>query len=393
MPEPSPPCLCMPHQSSTQVSVFPRASQLTSEDDAGDVAGVTVQVLWMLFERPTTDAVRTGAAWTMRAWRHWSSSRGVMPMPLVHARLPRSRVTGRGLTSLDPVEQLNPLLWTARSIYGGAYLTVYQWYACVRALSRSHVLLPGDQGASDMFVEADKGAMTMTSVDQPTDADASAVTSGGPGDHTLDSGISADVALENARWVAGLSPGSPNHPDTVDELYNILLRMAYSEAGRRGARIQLAGPELDDVAHQAAADAALSICRKVSTFRGECRFTTWAFRFVAFDVSSKVNRHHWQRASLSIDDNEWALRRPDQGNAPEDSAVVADLLAAVRRIVREELTERQRKAFEGIALLGLSVSQVAQDLDSNPNAVYKTMFDARRKVRSSLVSGGYLHSA
>ncbi|MGJ9423936.1 hypothetical protein, partial [Aeromicrobium sp. CF3.5] len=168
----------------------------------------------------------------------------------------------------------------------------------------------------------------MTSADQPTEADAYVVTAAGPGDHTLDSRVSADVAFENEQWVAGLSPGSANHPDTVGELYRILLKMAYSEARRKGARIQLAGPELDDIAHQAAADAALAICRKVSTFRGECRFTTWAYRFVAFDVSSKVNRHHWQRANVSIDDHDGVVWHTDESNAPEESAEVSDLLAA-----------------------------------------------------------------
>lgn len=206
----------------------------------------------------------------------------------------------------------------------------------------------------------------------------------------LDSRIGSDVAAENAQWVDGLDPDSFDYELTVTKLYGILLKMAYTEARRKGARIQLAGPELDDISHQAAADATLTICRKVTTFRGDCRFTTWAYKFVAFDVSSKVNRHYWQRAHVSIDDNDWALWRADQTDSPEWLAESAELGEAVQRIIREVLTERQRRAFEAIAIRGLPVSQVAAEMDSNPNAIYKTMFDARKKLRDGLTTAGFL---
>lgn len=94
-------------------------------------------------------------------------------------------------------------------------------------------------------------------------------------DVEFNSRVDVNVAFENARWVRGLSPTSADHDSTVTELYGILIKMAYAETRRKGARIQLLGPELDDVAHQAAADATLTVCRKVGTFRGDCRFTTW----------------------------------------------------------------------------------------------------------------------
>lgn len=206
----------------------------------------------------------------------------------------------------------------------------------------------------------------------------------------LNSRVDVDVAAENAKWVNGLALNAVNYEKNVNKLYGILLKMAYAEARRKGARIQLAGPELDDIAHQAAADSTLTICRKVTDFRGDCRFTTWAYKFVAYDVSSKVNRHHWQRAHVSIDENDWTAWREDGTDTPEWLAEGTDLSAAIQRIIREDFTERQQHAFESIAIRGLPVRQVAAEMNSNPNALYKMMFDARKKLRDGLVSAGYL---
>lgn len=198
------------------------------------------------------------------------------------------------------------------------------------------------------------------------------------------------VAAENAQWVHDLTSEGVEYDEAVTKLYRVLVKIGYTEARRKGARLQLTGPELDDIAHQAAADATLTICRRVRTFRGDCRFTTWAYRFVAFDVSSKVNRHFWQRANLSIEDHEWAVLATDLADAPETRAESRDLIEAVKRVFRDDLTDRQQRAFEAIAVRGVPIRQVAEDLGSNPNAIYKTMFDARQKLRQALTTAGYL---
>lgn len=204
--------------------------------------------------------------------------------------------------------------------------------------------------------------------------------------------VNAEVAAANARWVRDLTSEGDTYDHAVGSLYGTLLRMAYAEASRKGARIDLAGPELDDIAHQAAADVTMMICRKVSTFRGESRFTTWAYKFVVFDVSAKVNRHFWQRAHVSIDDNDWAAWDADGSGNPAGFAEGTDLMNAVRRIIRDDLTLRQQRAFEAIAFQGIPVSQVAAELNSNANAIYKTMFDARNKLRIGLRAAGYLEN-
>jgi RNA polymerase sigma-70 factor (ECF subfamily) len=193
---------------------------------------------------------------------------------------------------------------------------------------------------------------------------------------------------DTAEWIAGLTP--PRRPQTEARLYEFLVRVARSEVARRAGRLRLAGPELDDLAHQAAHDAMLLILRKLDTFRGESRFTTWAYRFVIFEVSGKVARHFWSDADEPLEPEHWE-RLPDRfGFSPEEAVESADLLAAVRKAVEQELTDRQREVFVALVLNGVPADVLAPRLGTNRNALYKVMFDARRKIRRFLVTHGHV---
>ncbi|MDQ6778322.1 MAG: sigma-70 family RNA polymerase sigma factor, partial [Actinomycetota bacterium] len=153
---------------------------------------------------------------------------------------------------------------------------------------------------------------------------------------------------------------------------------------------RIAGAELDDLAHQAASDALLAIDAKLDGFRGESRFTTWAYRFVVFEVSNKVGRHFWRHPTATLDSEDWE-RLPDRfGLDPADRAEWGDMLSALRQAVDENLSDRQRRVFVAIVLKGIPLDVLVAELDTNRNAIYKTMFDARRKLRAALVAIGHL---
>ena len=131
------------------------------------------------------------------------------------------------------------------------------------------------------------------------------------------------------------------------------MRIARGEVGRRGPRLRITGPELDDLAFQAAADALLAITGKIGQFRGESRFTTWAYKFVIFEVSAKIGRHFWRHPVVPMDAEDWE-RLPDRfGFDPAQEAEYQDLLAVLRRAVSTELTARQRAVFVAIVLNGV----------------------------------------
>ena len=155
-------------------------------------------------------------------------------------------------------------------------------------------------------------------------------------------------------------------------------------------RLAISGPELDDVAHQAAADALLAITAKISQFRGESRFTTWAYKFVIFEVSAKIGRHFWRYPSVPLDAEDWERLPARFGFDPAYQAEWRDLFAALRRAVDTELTPRQREVFVAIVLNDVPLDTLVMHLGSSRNAIYQVLFDARRKLRAALVAGGYL---
>jgi len=194
---------------------------------------------------------------------------------------------------------------------------------------------------------------------------------------------------DTAHWLATLGGTGRAREQAIGRLHEMLLRVARAELSRRGGH-PVTGPELDDLAHQSADDAVVAVTAKLDQFRGESRFTTWAFKFVILEVSAKLGRHFWQRPAVSFDGEDWD-RLPDRfGMRPDEHAQQRELIAAVRRAVEQELTERQRQVFVAIVVEGVPLDALVARLGSNRNAIYKTMFDARRKLRAALAANGYL---
>ena len=195
---------------------------------------------------------------------------------------------------------------------------------------------------------------------------------------------------DSARWIRALRATGSGREAALGDLHERLLRIARSELHRRAISSRIAGPELDDLAHQAASDALLAIDAKLGTFRGESRFTTWAYKFVVFEVSHKAGRHFWRHPTVAMDSEDWE-RLPDRfGLDPSGKAEWGEMLSTLRRAVDEELTAHQRWVFVALALNGVPLDALVVKLDTNRNAIYKTMFDARRKLRAALVAHGHL---
>ena len=196
---------------------------------------------------------------------------------------------------------------------------------------------------------------------------------------------------ETAEWLRNLGGDDTEREQAYTRLHQLLLRVAHREIHRRGAQLPISGPELEDLAHQAAADALIAIVAKLDQFRSESRFTTWAYKFVIFEVSTKMSRHFWRRPTTFLDADGWD-RLPDRfGLDPAEQSQWHDLVAALRRAVEEELTPKQRKMFVAVVLNGVPLDVLVAELGTNRNAVYKTIFDARRKLRAVLVANGYVN--
>jgi RNA polymerase sigma-70 factor (ECF subfamily) len=195
---------------------------------------------------------------------------------------------------------------------------------------------------------------------------------------------------DSQRWLSVLRDDSPERERGVTELHGLLLRAARAELHRRGDRAHISGPELDDLAHQAAADAMVAILGKLGQFRGDSRFTTWAYKFVILEVSTKLGRHFWRAPTVRLAGAEWDRLSDRFGLDPAQHSEARDLIDALRRAVEQDLTPHQRRVFVAIVLDGVPLDALVVESGSNRNAIYKTMFDARGKLRTALAANGYL---
>ena len=212
------------------------------------------------------------------------------------------------------------------------------------------------------------------------------------GDHTVPKALAVPAGLdaESAEWFQALTGASRQRDAALARLHGLLVRIAQSEAARRGPRLRITGPELEDLAYQAAADALVAITGKLGQFRGESRFTTWAYKFVIFEVSAKIGRHFWRHPAVPLDAEDWDRLPAQFGVDPAHQAEWGDLFAALRRAVDTELSPRQREIFVAIVLNEVPLDTLVIHLGSSRNAIYKMLFDARRKLRAALAANGYM---
>jgi len=197
----------------------------------------------------------------------------------------------------------------------------------------------------------------------------------------------AAPAAKSDAWVSRLSGAGSDRDDAVKELHAMLLSAARFEIRRRQAAFpQVAGADLDDLAWQSADDALMSILRRLADFRGDSRFTTWACKFAIVEAGAKVRRHAWRGREIALLPASWPVVA-DGAAGPDQHAEARDLLGALREEV-QRLTARQQEVFVAIALNDVPIDVLAARLCSSRGAVYKTLHDARRKLRSGLAARG-----
>jgi RNA polymerase sigma-70 factor, ECF subfamily len=189
---------------------------------------------------------------------------------------------------------------------------------------------------------------------------------------------------ESRAWLAALRGPAAERDAALAELHDLLLRGAHFELRRRAASLaHVPLSEVDDLAMQSANDALLAILGKLDSFRGASRFTTWAYKFVLLEAGVKARRRAWHGREIKLDDDAWPVATDDRPSAHE-ALESAELLAALRDAVQTRLTPHQRAVFVALALNEVPIDVLAERLDTTRGALYKTLHDARRKLRAAL---------
>lgn len=156
---------------------------------------------------------------------------------------------------------------------------------------------------------------------------------------------------------------------------------------RRGSHPHLRGGDLDDLAHQAANDALLAILGKLDGYRGESRFTTWAYKFALLEAAVKVRRRAWQGREVPLEPEHWSVIAGRE-DSPAREAESHELLDSIGAAIETELTAHQREVLVAVALNDVPIDVLAERLNTTRGALYKTIHDARKKLRSHLADAG-----
>ncbi len=193
---------------------------------------------------------------------------------------------------------------------------------------------------------------------------------------------------DSEEWLTSLRAAGQERELAIGRLHALLLRAARFESARRRPTLpRISAQELDDLAVQAADDALLAVLARLDTFRGASRFTTWAYKFAIYETSVKLRRRAWQDREVHLEPESWDIL-PDSGTGPSQDIEHAELLAGVREGIAGALTPHQRNVLVALALNGVPIDVLADRLGTTRGALYKTLHDARRKLRAHLSDRG-----
>ncbi|MET0836880.1 MAG: RNA polymerase sigma factor [Thermoleophilaceae bacterium] len=194
---------------------------------------------------------------------------------------------------------------------------------------------------------------------------------------------------ESREWLRALRATGAERDAAVGRLHDLLLRAARFEVSRRRAALShVRGEELDDIALQAADDALVAVLAKLGDFRGASRFTTWAYKFALLESGVRLRRRAWQEREVVLEPEAWPLMA-DPGQSPQSQSETGELLQALSQAIDSCLTHHQREVLVALTLNGVPIDVLAGRLGTTRGALYKTLHDARRKLRAELAERGF----
>lgn len=204
------------------------------------------------------------------------------------------------------------------------------------------------------------------------------------------------MARTNEDWLSALSQPGDEQEEALIDLRDLLLRAAlYTFVTRFQDLRALNERERMALAEDCAQDALQAVLSRLSDFRNESKFTTWAYKFGINIALSRGKQAHWRNVSLEAlaedqDPLEWMQWRDERDSGdPEMPSLQGEISAVIRDVVRFELTGRQRQVLKWIAFDEVPMDVVVERLQTNRNAIYKLLHDARMKIKRQLTARGY----
>ncbi len=199
----------------------------------------------------------------------------------------------------------------------------------------------------------------------------------------------------NAEWLRELRSQGNDQAQALVDLRDYLLRAAlYSYQKNRAITSSLDHTEIEQLAEDSAQNALLTILQHLDDFRGESKFTTWAFKFAINFALVSARREQWKHVSLErllakSETGELAIEDDRADTDPDRAVLVSEVWQTITEVIENDLTERQRQIIRAMVFEDVPLDEVVRHLKSNRNAVYKLLHDARRKLKERLLVRGF----
>jgi RNA polymerase sigma-70 factor (ECF subfamily) len=188
---------------------------------------------------------------------------------------------------------------------------------------------------------------------------------------------------DGRAWLRALRSSGAEREQAVASLHALLVKAARFELIRRRSMLDGASETIEDLAVQSANNALIAVLRKLDSYRFESRFTTWAYKFGILEAAVLARRRAWQEREIPVDPQAWnALGR--QAADLTDDLAARDLFRGLTAAIKRELSPHQREVLTALVLAGVPIDVLAERLNTTRGALYKTLHDARRKLRAAL---------
>lgn len=200
--------------------------------------------------------------------------------------------------------------------------------------------------------------------------------------------MTTDQKRTNDEWLSALRKPGPTQEATLADLRDIIrsgLPYALSKW------VTPSDPAFDALVEETTQDTLLRVLDRIDTFEGRSQFTTWVHKIAIRIALSELRRKRWQDVSLEdLVESESGMPglMKDEAGAPELASEQTDLSERLMRVIEEELTARQRTALVAIGIHGMPMDEVARRMDTNRNALYKLLHDARLRLKQRLAKEG-----
>jgi RNA polymerase sigma-70 factor, ECF subfamily len=201
----------------------------------------------------------------------------------------------------------------------------------------------------------------------------------------------------NEEWLHALNATGEKQEAAIVDLRDFLLRATlYFFSRNLNDFGGIPREEILQRAEDCAQEALIAVMNHLSDFRGDSKFTTWAYKFAINIALMSARRERWKGQSLdqlsfSKDGSlfEWVKQDHSTDLIPDRALILGEISDVIREVIERELTDKQRQVLILMVFHEVPMDVVVQRLGTNRNAIYKMLHDARRKLKSALQARGF----